>query len=251
MTPTLLAANDPPGLYQWTVTLTNGSQTVTDRFNVNYTAATQGTPVVYGVVQPTGTSIGGVNPPILSTATGRLTGLQPSAPPNTKLNYGAVKGVIIVSVDGVDHQLTSHSNYPDGINQDLTYQCVALIKNYIELFTGQASPALGNGNAVAGNLPAATNGEFEYYPNGSLTYPVVGSVISIDLGDANGHVGIAQYIENIDSNTIKVTLFDQNFPTESGRWKIVTFSKGVDGTWVGTMPNNNNVANVVGWATPP
>lgn len=60
ITPTLLAAGDPPGLYQWIVTLTNGSQTVTDRFNVTYAAAALEMPVVVGVVQPPSeTNIGG------------------------------------------------------------------------------------------------------------------------------------------------------------------------------------------------
>ena len=52
LTPKLLALYDPPGLYQWTLTLSNGGQSVTDRFNVTYSAPQLEEPLVHGPVQP-------------------------------------------------------------------------------------------------------------------------------------------------------------------------------------------------------
>ena len=45
LSPRLLALNDPPGLYQWTLTLENGGQPVSDRFNVTYAAPALEAPV--------------------------------------------------------------------------------------------------------------------------------------------------------------------------------------------------------------
>lgn len=255
----LVDDRDPPGSYRWSITfIASGSLPVTRSFIVSYGAPSLEEPVVIRPVQDSGNI---VSPP--PTLTSDVT-IQPSGDPIRVTIYNQIKGQIEVNIDGTTRTLISYSNANsnglEGYTSDgLDRQCVELIQRYAGMFTGDDRiTGLGDGKYVASNLPDATDGAFAYFANGSKSAPEVGSVISINLQGAlaeYGHVGIAQSV-SVQGDTITVTLFDQNWPTNSlMAWKTVTFTRQADGGWSGVMKQTTASGEVIsnavaGWANP-
>lgn len=139
-----------------------------------------------------------------------------------------------------------------------TGECSALIARYAGLL-GYSQNSIGNGWEAASKFAARSGNQFSYVKNGSAERPYDGGVISISGKDVNGkpfpnysdfagHVGVVQKaVFRPGETTGTVTLFDQNWPSET--WKTVDFVLK-NGVWYGTMRSNGRSINVEGWANP-
>lgn len=139
-----------------------------------------------------------------------------------------------------------YSNYNYALSGD--YQCTDLIKRFYKNIFNIPEEARGNGQDVAKNFDSTLGSylgidtKVIYYPNNSSTNPPVnGSIISFDNSDNIGHVAIVKKVEEININTLRVYLAEQNWAYTSSsdaqvytaHSRYITFTKNSNGIWSG------------------
>jgi len=142
------------------------------------------------------------------------------------------------------------------------YQCTDLAFRFAKDALHITKPKKPNGNKFAASNDAKegyievngikTNIVTKYYPSGSSTAPINGSIISQNSPTVPkvGHVSIAKKIIKVDDNTLDVYLFEQNWIWTEGK-KIahsrkMTFTKDLSGKWSGKAKGSK----ALGWLNP-
>jgi hypothetical protein len=157
--------------------------------------------------------------------------------------------------------VTAYMNNSDGSGD---YQSAELAFRFAKDFLHIAKAT----QPIAKKLAAANNGKTgyvvvngnrinivaKYYPSGSTTPPVNGSIISqtssvVVNGTKSGHVSIAKKIVIIDYNTLDVYLFEQNWIAGSliADSRKMRFIRNAAGEWTGKTTLSNKA---VGWLNP-
>jgi hypothetical protein len=182
------------------------------------------------------------------------------------LSYGNV----LNSYQGV----TASMNYADGTGNYLSQELATRFAKTV-FHLGTVSTPDGNQFAAANKGKTGyieTDGKrtdivMKYYPSGSTTPPMNGSIISqtspiISSADGRkpGHVAIAKKVVKINANTLDVYLFEQNWlwlrknPSDDTKFlqsiadsRKMRFTKATNGGWKGQTAANN-VA--IGWLNP-
>jgi filamentous hemagglutinin family protein len=176
-------------------------------------------------------------------------------------NFAPIDTMSIV-VNGQTKTLAAYANvdskglkYDNGVDNALNgpFQCTALISQYLSILGYKNAPAeLPNGNKVASFL---ANVDGQYFNSSTSNAPAVGSIVSMNApGDPAGHVAVVKGVTQENSNTIVVTLIEDNMTFQGQNTFAVnrqmTFIKGTDGTWSSSFQYGGNSFSVTGWVTP-
>jgi len=159
-------------------------------------------------------------------------------------------------VGGQQMTLSAYANVePDGQKDagNGPFQCTALVSQYLSILGFKNAPSgLPNGKDVTTFL-AHVDGQ--YFNSSQSVPPQVGSIVSmLAPGDPAGHVAIVKGITQQDSNTIVVTLIEDNFTFKGQNTfainRQMTFVKGSNGAWSSSYQYGDKSYSVRGWVTP-
>ena len=148
------------------------------------------------------------------------------------------------------------------------FQCTSLVSQYLTLLRFETAPySLPHGRDVVNKLTA--NGKYkddqssnkykEYFSIAdNKSPPLPGSIISMEFGTGGnnaveGHVAIVKGTTQIDENTIKVNLIEQNIPGFPVNREITFIRDRANGSWSAKhsiSETGSNKYSVINWTTP-